>query len=77
MQHLDGSCVCHAEWTRPISKNLILCDSIYTTDSRGENDREGGQVSGCQSLRWGEERGEYCTIKEQPEGDLCSDVTEG
>jgi hypothetical protein len=40
----------HTEWTKPISENCILFESIYMTFLKWWNHRDGEPVSGCEEL---------------------------
>lgn len=40
----------YAKWKSQISKDNILCDSIYITSSKRQNDGDGECISGCLGL---------------------------
>lgn len=44
----------YAEWKRPVSKGYILYDFIYMAFSKSRNYGDGGQISDCQWVRWGQ-----------------------
>lgn len=58
-QYGSTSQIYHAKWggkRKPDLKGYIVCDSIYVTFGKRQNDRDGNKVTNCQGLSSSRER---------------------